>query len=123
MNKVIEALRLAGFVRVDGLMYTSVGSSQAAIVPKDCGDDVRISYNNGKTAIAMPDGSVWLGLQHTQPLTQAFAIAELPISRGGTFVPFSNGEDIRFSDILQRLTDPQWLPEYHRTPEAIKAGF
>lgn len=112
-----------GFVRVDGLRCSSPVRGDEYLIKPEPGNTYRWDTNNGKVVVVTPKGEVWLsaGTDITSIATEMVRSDE-GLERG-MFVPCSNGEEISMGDLLNRLKDPQWQPEYHFTQEAIAAGL
>ena len=99
-----NTLKSLGFVRVDGLnCFTPYRKCEP--IKANPGDEWRRETNNGKIAVASPEGEVWL--RAVQNLPQDF-LDSLKDLRGGIFVPCSNMEDIPTGEFLRRIADPDW---------------
>lgn len=128
-TKVLITLMTEGFIRVDGLRCKPISGDEYIIAQGvKCASNpiIRWDSNNGKLAVILPTGTVWV---RANDLNVGESIEKIKKAAGGIpmiigcHVPLSNGEDATFGDILRRLADPEWIPPYHTTEEARKAGF
>lgn len=129
-SMVILAVLDAHFVRVDGLKYKSIFAKEECIIAKGekCAAKpvIRTDCNNGKLAVVLPTGTVWLRANDTGANEAMRAVREaagtIPVILG-CHVPLSNQEDVSYHDLLRRFADSNWEPEYLMTDAAREAGF
>lgn len=108
-------LTLVGFVRVDGLNAYRYGDNGEFFpyypIEADSHHLGHWGYNNGMAVIVTLGGEVWLatagGSQERRKMVEALHEELSPYGQGA-FVPCSNGEDLLWSDILNRMADPDW---------------
>lgn len=105
-----KELAATGFVRVDGLKVDGIGNYVIGPEVRWLG---KFDGNNGMTVIVTVGSEVWLAKaggseERRQKMTEIFL--ELCPRGRGAFVSCSNGEQLRWSDILQRMADPDWRP-------------
>lgn len=108
-----QLLRDFGFIHVTGLkVYPDCirdGYHMGEINPVRLGT---WNYNNGKFVIVTRGGEVWLADGAvTQRDLQDLLDRLCPAEPAGP-VPCSNGEKIDSDDLIARLTDPDWQPNY-----------
>ncbi|NTU99340.1 hypothetical protein HGA64_05065 [Candidatus Falkowbacteria bacterium] len=117
--QVAVILGCFGFIRVDGLRCVPLIGDEF-LISRNPGESYRYRSNNGIMAIACPEGDVWIG-QPGVLSPEAFRMFE-PVSKSIN-VPCSNQERISTCDLIARNTDPNWIPPYHMSEEARRAGF
>lgn len=128
---VKRALMDNGFIRVDGLRSQFMGSEPRIIAKADpCKEVPVIKYNsnNSMMAVVLPDRTVWSRAtgdgRATEVMLKVGEVAMgILVEQGCFFVPLSNQENVSYYDLFRRLADPNWVPDYHMTQEAIDAGF
>ena len=111
-----KVLALAGFVHVTGLTEWGPMNGQKSVI----GEYLparwlgRYDMNNGKAVFVTSGGEVWLGYpgsrKHETGMEEVVPV--ICPNGQGAFVPCSNGETINTGDILARLADPDWEPQY-----------
>ncbi|HBT75086.1 TPA: hypothetical protein DEB29_03750 [Candidatus Wolfebacteria bacterium] len=129
LSMVLIALMDARFVRVDGLQYKSLFSKDVCIIAKGerCATKpvIKTDCNNGKLAVVLPTGTVWLRANDAGASEAMRAVREaadtIPVVNG-CHVPLSNQEEVPYHDLLKRFANPEWEPEYLLTEEAREAG-
>ena len=109
-------LAATGFVRVDGLRMFREGFPEEGVkIELSLRHLGHWEHNNGMTVIVSEAGEVWLAVgSATQERSKKMEqlVGELCPNGRGAFVPCSNGEELRPSDILERMADPDWQPRY-----------
>ena len=110
-------LCLAGMVHVTGLIPRRGDQALPAIGESTrVGELGSVARNNSTLAFVTHGGEIWIG-RDTMREIDAFIhesrvklIAELGLNRN-CFVPCSNGERLTHDDLLNRLANPDWMPE------------
>jgi len=111
--KETALLRRAGFINVTNLPYRTIqGKEDSVDVPRKVlrGETHGVyNTNNGRTAVFTQDNEVWVRFDvDSDVFTQEFIDQVVPNGRDrNLFVPFSNGEEVVFSDMLfKRAANP-----------------
>lgn len=110
-----EFLRTNGFVRVDGLKTQGhLGGNVITVPAKWAG---RYDSNNGVTVVYTVDAECWIRRGFFD------GVRKLAPNGAGAFVPCSNGEQIAFWDMMSRIANPDWSPEFAIAVEENREGL
>lgn len=125
-NEIRNKLKMAGFVRVDGLRAVSLDGvsfviksgpskewdSYSGFVTAGPGLYSGWDSNNGFIVVVIL-AELWLGFftdEETTRQSRCDLISELGLEKRSIYVPCSNGESLEIRDIFRRLANPDWSP-------------
>jgi len=106
---VRDELRNLGFVRIDGLWIYPPSEEEGWIQDRMPGKTIRWDANNGVWAVALPNGEVWVTVGDFDDDKFKSVVAD---GERGMWVPLSNGEQVSWRELLRRMRDPDWVPDY-----------
>jgi len=114
--EIKKILQASGLFRLEGLLICPLPGEEEYIQKRLPGEEICWEENNGVIAVVLPNGEVWVGLASVLDCAALDKTAKEGNWERGLWVPLSNGESVRWTDLYKRMRNPDYIPDYIYNP-------